>query len=276
MLVDNRNLNKDMHYLSMISDRPTMVFQLEHMMRTIKRYSGGQKITFSVVVNGNSYEPAKEKPNLTRRSFHNSYISTHADVYDCPQHWTLHTPCRWFIEPKMKQCIFIDTDIIACSDLSPIYSLDPNIVYGVTALKNPLSASEWNEIGMTAEDIKYYFNFGMVVVPSQYMKTIGLKLMDKVNAFQERFKEIKYYAGQIALSHTLKELKLDRIALPKEFNWLDSHPEPDSFKNILLMHYTLKSKKLPDKESACSITGDKYADAIAESAKYFYGRKIFS
>lgn len=270
------NFGEDMHYLSMISDRPDMVFQLEHMMRTVKRHAGGREVAFSVVVNGNSGVPAVGKPELTRRGFHNSYIETHADVYDCPQHWTLHVPCRWFIEPKMERCVFIDTDIIACNDLAPLYALAPDAVCGVPALRNPLTAGEWGQIGMTADDVKYYFNFGMVVVPGKHMKEIGTKLMEKVPAFRRQFKKAEYYAGQIALSHTLKELGVNRLALPREFNWLDSHPEPASFNDVLFMHYTLRREQVPTKEASCSAKGDGYARLIAESARHFYGRKMFA
>jgi lipopolysaccharide biosynthesis glycosyltransferase len=260
----------------MISDRPSMVFQLEHMMRTVKRYSGDRKITFSVIINGNSMSPVTDAPKLTKRNFfHNSYIDTHAEVYDCPQHWTLHTPCRWFIEPKMDQCVFIDTDVITCSDLTPLYNLTPDTVHGVPALVNPLTEHQWNQIGMNKEDIKYYFNFGMIVVPSKHIKTIGTELVKAVPLITNMFENAKYHAGQISLSYILKKLNIKRNNLSKQFNWLDSYEAPSSFRDVLFMHYTLKRELVPTKKLSCLIKGDKYADVIAESANYFYNHKIF-
>lgn len=264
-----------MHYISMISDNPSMVFGLELMMRTVKKFSGDRPITFSVVVNGNSREPVLRPLILTKRSFHNDYISKYADVYDCPYHWTLHAPCRWFVEPKGETCVFIDTDIIACRDLTPLYDLDKNTVYGVPAHFNPINADQWASIGMSSEEMKFYFNFGMVVVPSKYVKSVGETMMDKVPDFMKLFREVEYFAAQIALSHTLKEIGVTRLSLPKQFNWLDLHPYPNNPKEILFMHYVLNRKHVTDKYAACSLHGNEYAKMISESAKQFYHNNMF-
>jgi lipopolysaccharide biosynthesis glycosyltransferase len=260
----------------MISDKPDMVFNLEHMMRSVKKHSGDRKIAFSVIVNGNSIQPLTGEPKLTKRLFHNAYINSHAEVYDCPQHWTMHVPSRWFIEPKMEQCVFIDTDIITCNDLTPLYNLRKDTFYGVQALKNPLSQAQWQQIDVTSNDLKSYFNFGMLVVPGQFMKKIGFKLIEKLPIYKKQFKEAEYYAAQIALCTILKELDIKRVTLPKEFNWLDLNPEPQNFKNILFLHYLIRREQAYNSLTCCSMIGDGYSKIIAESARYFYGRKIFS
>lgn len=221
-----------MHFLMMISDTHSMLFQTELLIRSIKEFAT-QPVAFSVVVQGNDKGKLRQPLPLVRIDHKNKYLSANAEILYCPYFWKLGAPCRWFIEPQMDTCVFIDVDVIACNDLTPLHELEKGVIHGVTAHMSPLGKSDWRSIGINEGEEKYYFNMGMVVVPSAHMKTIGTMLFDVYPEMSERFSD--YYSGQISLNYIGKQLGITRNALPPRFNWYDKHPSPSS--NILFLHY---------------------------------------
>lgn len=136
----------------------------------------------------------------------------------------------------MDMCVFIDVDMIACNDLSPLYELDKDTIHGVTAHNTTvLSDEEWKSIRVEKEN---YFNFGMVVVPSKHLHEIGNKLFDVYPEMSQRFSD--YYSGQISLAYITKNMK--KNVLPQRFNWYDKLPFEGRDK-IIFLHYFKKSKE---------------------------------
>ena len=257
----------------MISDNQEMAFRVELLIRSIKKFSN-QPTTFSVIVNGTENKPLTLPLNLTVGTIGNKYVADNAEIHRCPYHWLIPAPSRWFIKPKSDPCIFIDADMIACRDLTPIYNLSKDYLHGVTALNSHLNANQWKSLGMESSDLERYFNFGMLVIPNKYMIDIGTKMFDHIQKITSSFPEHQYFAGQIALACTLKELKVPLNVLPKKFNWYDLLP-PQNLEEILFLHYMSNQRKVLNETDACMISGNPYAKLISETAKSIYRRKIF-
>ena len=255
------------HFLLVISDTCQMKFQAETLMRSIMYFSK-QDVYFTIVVNGECSGPINKPIKLSKSNFDNFFISKHAEVLSCPYHWLVPTPSRWFVEPKAETCVLIDADMIACKDISPLFDLDKKCIYGVTAFDAtaftvPISNSNWRSLGFSQSDwrslgffdnndCKYYFNFGMLVVPSEYMLTIGNMMMDVLPVVLCKFKKYEYFAAQISLAYVLKNSSINKNILPQEFNWYDLLPEKN-LDNILFLHYMNNKKFFVDLKSSLNL-----------------------
>jgi lipopolysaccharide biosynthesis glycosyltransferase len=243
-----------------------MKFQAETLMRSIMYFSK-QDVYFTIVVNGECSGPIKKPMKLSKSNIDNSFISKHAEVLSCPYHWLVPTPSRWFVEPKAETCVLIDADMIACKDISPLFDLDKKCIHGVTAFDStsniPISNSNWQPLGLSQSDwrslgffdnndYKYYFNFGMLVVPSEYMLTIGNMMMDVLLVVLCKFKKYEYFAAQISLAYVLKNSGINKNVLPQEFNWYDLLPEKN-LDNILFLHYMNNKKFFVDLKSSLNL-----------------------
>jgi hypothetical protein len=227
-----------MHFLMMISDDSTMIYQTEMLIRSVKKFAPGPS-EFSIVVNGQAVVPTTEMwirratAEVVPGQLKNGYISSNAEILFCPYHWRTYTPSRWFIKPKSETCVFIDADMLACCDLTPLYELDKNTVHGVAAFNWHLGEDHWKSLGLNQDEIQYYFNFGMLVVPAKYMTAIGNQMLDML---PKMLHEHSYHAGQISLALSLKKLGIPRNSLPNKFNWYDTLL-PDNLDEIILLHY---------------------------------------
>jgi lipopolysaccharide biosynthesis glycosyltransferase len=226
---------------------------------------------FSIVVNGNKQGVPKKPVTLFPGTINSRYLMTQCDVYHSHYYWSTPVPWRWFIEPKADKCVFIDVDIIACNSLAPLYALDSKRFYGVQAFSSAMSKTEWQQLGFTNNELaNYYFNFGMLVVPSSRMRDIGNRLMDNVFWIVKQYPHHFYFSSQIALAYTLKEMGIQTNPLSHSFNWYDKLPFPEDQSRIMLLHYFTHQNAVVDTGTATSLSGDPYAELISRTAKSFY------
>lgn len=253
----------------LISEKKDMIFQTEFLIRSIKKFSGFRSTQFSVVVNGD-VRTAIVEPSLTKGSVDNRYVMRNADVWRSPYFWSIPIPHRWYIEPKSETCVMIDVDMIACKDISPIFNLDKKVFYGVNAYKKFFSLEDWRKVGVEKVN---YFNFGLLIVPSEKMRIIGESLLNNVKIVTENYKNYYYFAAQIALTKTLYELQLDVEALPREFNWYDMRKE-ENLNDIIFLHYMSNRKYVKDKNIMIGKNG--YLNLInSVAAQVFVEPKLF-
>lgn len=240
-----------------------MKFQTEILMRSIIGFSN-QDVYFTIVVNGECSGPINKPIKLSKSNIDNLFISKHAEILSCPYHWLVPVPSRWFVEPKAETCVLIDADVIACKDVSPLFDLDKNCIHGVTAYKVPMNEFDWRSLGFFGNnDYKYYFNFGMLVIPSKYMLTIGNMMMDVLPVVLCKFKKYEYFAAQISLAYVLKNSGLNSNVLPQEFNWYDLLPE-ENLDNILFLHYMSNRKFFVDLEGSLDLQHNNYTKKISD------------
>lgn len=251
-----------MHFVMMISneDQKGGMFKwLENTVKSIKFFSHEQQeIFFTVVLQGESknypHSFGFENLNLVNQneiisyySKTSSYLMNNVEFYYCDSYWELGMPCRWFVKPRSKICCMIDVDMIACNNLSPLYSLDKEFIHGALArnarwihTKEKVAGGGVDEknllkIGLSISDLeKYYLNFGLVVVPSCFLRIVGEELFSKYRWFKQNIHN--YYAGQFALAHTLKDLDLPLNLLPDVFNYYDKDPVAGRESDILFLH----------------------------------------
>lgn len=241
-----------------ISDTPYMLKQAERLIKSIKFFSKKKPTEFSIIIQGYDRSPIINPIPLPKIKIPNKYLSLNCDIHYCPYFWKLGAPCRWHINPKMDQCVFIDVDMIACNDLSPVYELDKNAIHGVTAFKTDiLTDNQWDSLGISKKERLFYFNFGFIVVPSKKMKDIGDKMLKYYSWIAKEYND--YYAGQICLTYICKELGIKRNILETKFNYYDKLPIFD-VNQILFLHY-LSNRETIDKEefesNACTkLVGD--------------------
>jgi len=257
-----------------------MLFQTELLIRSVKKYSSHRHSFFSVVVNGSMQSPIVA-PNLSPGHVNNEYINRNADIWYSPYYWSIPIPHRWYIEPKSETCVLIDADIIACRDISPIYQIDLSIFHGVLAYTNPLSASDWGSLGidglysvnqykkrngMVHYENRYedgmplsYFNMGMLVVPSRYLRAIGERMLVITSHIINKYPELYYFAGQIAVAKALYDLQIPTNQLPNIFNWYDIL-DPIGLDKIIFLHYFSNRKHITNWAINC--TNNEYCDLI--------------
>lgn len=250
------------HFLLLISDTSEMKFQAETLMRSIMYFSK-KDVYFTIVVNGECSGPIKKPIKLSKSNIDNPFISKHAEILRCLYHWLVPVPSRWFIEPKAETCVLIDADMIACKDISPLFDLDKKCIHGVTAYRVPISRFDWQSLGLfNSNDYKYYFNFGMLVVPSEHMSTVGNMMMDVLPVILCKFKKFEYFAAQISLAYVLNNLGVNKNVLSQEFNWYDFLPE-ENLDNILFLHYMNNRKFFVDLKGSLDSHHNNYTKKIS-------------
>lgn len=259
-----------MHFLMLVSDKSDMWFRMELLVRSVRKEAHGRPCHFSVVVNDNEPGPFASPLRLVKREIPNRFLARHVEAFRCPYHWSVPAPSRWFLEPKADRCVFIDVDMIACKDLGPLYDLDPETVHGTTAYSTALPMRDWERIGFGKENMKFYFNFGMVVVPSRHVRSVGDRMMENVPKFMEMFPSHRYYGGQIALAYTLEELGLPRNVLPSAFNWYDLLPFPSDPSEILFLHYFSRQGSVCDHVSMSALGDNEYESLLRNKVSRFH------
>jgi hypothetical protein len=250
----------------MVSENKKMIFQAEILVKTIKKFSKGKPTEFTLIIQGSEKTPLRLPLSLVpyRNSF-SPYLQRNIEILYTPHFWELGAPCRWFVEPRSPMCVFIDVDVVACSDLSSMYELDRDMVHGVTAFTAHLDDQEWSSIGLTEEDRKNYFNMGMVVVPSKNIKEIGKQLFEVYPRMQKKFPEKAYYSGQVSLSYLLKGMKLKLNTLPAKFNWFDARPYSELDETPIFFHYFWRNNKEPDINKLFVNDGSEYYSIFKKS-----------
>lgn len=258
-----------MHYLMMISQNSLMIHGLELLVKSIKFFSGNRDVYFSVVLQGeenslpqNLNDIIFKIDNLKNKKILNydisNYLIKNVEFYFCPYYWTLGVPCRWFIEPKLDSCVMIDVDMLACNNLDKIYCLKKNKIYGVKAKNNFWNEAIWQKINFSKCDVSnYYINFGLVVVPADYMQLIGKFLF--LN-YSKMMSLSKYYAGQLSLAYTFKKLNFNVNLLPKKFNFYDKDKFPGR-ENILFLHI-MNNRKIYLDKAGLNNESNEYIDLI--------------
>jgi len=254
----------------LISEKPEMLFQTELLIRSVKKFSQNRISHFSIVVNGEQDTSSIVYPSLTRGTIRNKYIAANAEIWRSPYYWEIPIPHRWFIEPKSDTCVFIDADVIACGDLEPLYNLDKNVFHGVPAYKNHLSEKDWADLDV--RETSNYFNMGMLVVPSKYLRVIGEAMMNIMDDVLRNYHEHYYFAGQIAVTKALHDLQIEVNHLPSQFNWYDLN-FPQNLDNILFLHYI--SNKNQVLNSNIDRSKNEYLDIIGRTVIDVFNRKLF-
>lgn len=233
-----------MHYLMMVSETPSMMYQAETLVRTIKKFSHNKPVEFTLILQGYDKGPIKlPLPMVKIDKISCEYLQRNVEIVYTPYYWELGAPCRWFVEPRRSMCVFIDVDVVACSDLSLMYELDQDAIHGVKAMIPHLNDEQWDSIGLNKHDREFYFNMGMVIVPSKHIKEIGTKLFEIYPKMQELFPKKSYYAGQISLTYIVKQMGLKRNSLPKKFNWFDMRPYCQMKEKPIFFHYFINRNK---------------------------------
>lgn len=238
-----------MHFLATVSDDPKIMFRLELLLRSLKHFAG-RDYHFSTVLTGREVSRKWSKESMAvadsnvrqhvQRAY--PYVAKHSEVFYCPYHYVTHPPCRWFVPIQSDPCVFIDADVLCCSSLEPLAELSKDRVRGLTVYSNDIDYPIWLKLAdFREEDMQFYFNYGVVVVPQQFIPTIGEELFTSLpsveNTLTERF---SYYAGQVGLCRALKVLKIRRGLLPMRFNFADcmSHNHySDEFSKLVFYHY---------------------------------------
>lgn len=227
-----------MHYLMMISEYPSMMRQAELLIKTIKNFSYGKPVEFTLIIQGFHKGPASLPLPLIRISKKGSYyLGNNVEILYTPYYWELGLPCRWFVKPRCSMCVMIDVDMIACSDLSPMYELEKDKIHGAGTYTFHLSDDEWKSIGMDDSDKRFYFNMGMIVVSSDYLQKIGRGLFNIYPEIQKKFPNHAYFAGQISLSYVVKQMNIGRNLLPRKFNWIDFYDYESMKEPPIFLHY---------------------------------------
>ena len=259
-----------MHYLLMVSNEKSMLFRAELLIRSIKKFSYNKPVVFSLVINGTQNSEIDKNLKLIDCTVENDYISKNSSVFYCPYHWKIPFPSRWLIDPKMETCIFIDADVIACNDLSQLYNLEKNKIHGVTAFDNKILSSEkWKKIGFFEDDLKNYFNYGVVIVPSKYVSNIGKEILNNFLKIKNIFKEQEYFTGQITLAYVLKKMNLPVNILPNKFNHVDMLL-PNKIEEIIFLHYILNKKNISKISDLFIRSENKYMELIRKTANKIY------
>lgn len=242
----------------MISETASMLYQTELLIKSIKKYSKVPQ-NFSLVVQGYELSSRKQPIPLVPIKITNKYINENAEVLYCPYYWRLGTPCRWFIEPKSEMCVFIDVDIIACNDLSSLEELDKNTIYGNTAYFSPLNDQEWLSLEIEKNEQQFYFNMGLIISPSKYIKIIGNELLRIYPEIENKFPDCCYYAGQISLTYIVKKMKIPRKVLEEYTHWYDVCPFESMKKTPMFLHYFTNRNNNHNISSAFADTERNYA-----------------
>lgn len=263
-----------MHFLFYISETSNMMFQTELLINSILYFSPPVKnLYFSIIVNGEKSGPINKNLKLTKHKLKNNFLNKHADIFASEYHWLVQSPARWFITPKDKKCVFMDVDMIACKNLSSFFKLKENCIYGVNAIKIPMTHNEWNKLGFFNEnDFKYYFNFGMLVIPSYLMTIIGNMLIDLLPIIMSKFKKYEYFATQIAFACILKKLNVKKQSLPIFYNFVDTNKEVDLNK-IIFLHYITNRKLFTNLNNIVkNVEENKYTKKVNSIIKKFYNK----
>lgn len=238
-----------MHFLATVSEDALILFRLEILLRTLKKYAQTD-FHFTTVFTGKqrTYGWAKDKMAVSHEGGMETirkiapYIAENSEILFCPYHYSFHPPCRWFVEPKSDPCIMIDADVLCCSALHSIEAMSKDRVRGLTAYGDHLTLEEWNKIGRWKEqDLQYYFNYGVVIVPNQFLRQIGDTLYDCMLEIEHKTPEKhRYYVGQIALAEAMNRLKTPRSTLSMKYNFadcVDVRYYRNEFDNVVFLHY---------------------------------------
>jgi hypothetical protein len=250
----------------MVSENKKMIAQAEVLVKTIKKFSKGKPAEFTLIIQGSEKGPLKIPLSLVAyENGFSTYLQRNIEILYTPHYWELGAPCRWFVKPRRPMCVFIDVDVVACSDLSPMYELDNNVAHGVTAFKTHFDDQEWFSIGLTQEDRKNYFNMGMVVIPSEHIKEIGSRLFEVYPDIQNKFPEKAYYSGQISLTYILKSMKIKSNCLPSKFNWFDAKPYDEMKETPIFLHYFWRNNKDPNSNNLMTDIDSFYGNVFKKS-----------
>jgi lipopolysaccharide biosynthesis glycosyltransferase len=175
-----------------------------------------------------------------------------------------HPTTRWYIKPKSEVCLFLDNDIFACRDISPLIQLchSTQTVCGVLALDAPFDENQCDQFKLIFEkcgveyhesrksflekNIPIYYNYGVLAIPSKFMEKIKVPLTENVKKINNYYPH--FHAGQIALSITLKQLNIPTTDLPLRYNFYDMYPEiltkkyEYEYKNVVFKHFIIAKK----------------------------------
>lgn len=259
-----------MHYLMTISNIPKMLFQCKCFLDSLKNSSYEFTLVINNYRNSNSnnllYEDTTEAVQFKK------ILGYDVEILFSPIPHSLHPPVRWFVNPRSDFCVFVDSDVLMCSDIDSkeINEIKKFDISGLIAHEN---IENWDEVfnvfnvknrsknyrtTKTKEPCPFYINYGVVFVNSNLMCEIKNILdLNLKKLMKSKFKS-SHYVGQIALAVTLADLNLNLNSLPLRFNYPDS-PNYDShleeLHNIRFFHYLYSknifssyNKLLKDKE----------------------------
>jgi hypothetical protein len=230
-----------MHFLATVSNNPAILFRLEILLRTLKA-NARTDFHFTTVLTGASDDRNAPLESIPAYFTPSGFLKNHSEFCFCPSHYSLHPPCRWFVEPKSDICVLIDADILCCSSLLELETFSLDRVRGVTAFSNPISEENWKKIGnWSSIDRSLYFNYGLIIVPSQFLKPIGLCLRELISEVDSKIPyDVSRYAGQIALTLAMSSLGIPREAIPFRFNFYDClevKQHIEEFRELVFYHY---------------------------------------
>lgn len=242
------------HFLATISDDIEMWNRVKYFLLNFPK-----KYKFSLVITGinkkSEFLIFKNKELEKKIKEEKIFVGKH-DLFFSNTNYKNHPPVRWYIKSKCHNIVFVDMDMLFCSD---IHELEENTdcLSGVIAHDSPFTLNEWKEVfkifqikfpneiyftNNTKKPCPFYLNFGFVHL-SELIKTkiknLYIFYLKKLSVL-ENYKN-NQFLPQIALTLATIKSNIKTKVLPLKFNFPDyNHYEnlyEGEFENIKLFHY---------------------------------------
>lgn len=269
------------HFLMIITANEAMQLHTRLFLMSLEKY--GKLTDYHCTICIQEHERITDRYILERvdvETYDNS------EGYDPP--WLGGLP-RWKVEPKGDVCVFVDADMLAFSDLSPLFS-DVDRVRGMIAFQSPFLGQEFAPSSMMCWRLlyeklgidfptplygysnkegdltPYYINYGCVVVPARHMAEVGGKIEGTIHALHKF--QPNYHNGQIALAVVLNSLDVPRGTLGPRFNFLEYDKlvglYPEEFDNCVLFHWCYQKKSVGTKRQLYDFVSRKQEGVVKE------------
>ncbi len=269
------------HFVMIITANEAMQLHTRLFLMSLEKY--GKLTDYHCTICIQNHEKITDKYILDRAD-----IKTYdnREGYDPP--WLGGLP-RWRVQPKSDVCIFVDADMLVCSDIRPLF-VNANCVRGMIAYHSPFLGQEfasssmmcwrllYEKLGMDFPNTlyeysnkegdltPYYINYGCIVVPSKYMTEIGNKIENIIHTLHDF--QPNYFNGQIAFTIVLNSLSIPTEALSPRFNFfefdklIDLYPE--EFKKCVLFHWFFEKKNINNKRELYNFLHQKQESLVKE------------
>ena len=81
----------------MVSNKKDMIFRMEFLVRSLKKFSPHPDNFFSAIINGEEVRPFDSPlaiSEMNKNAIENSYLHKNIEFFYCPYHWTLAAKCN--------------------------------------------------------------------------------------------------------------------------------------------------------------------------------------
>jgi len=279
-----------MHFLMTLNiNNKKMEFQVESFIRSLELLGGVSDYKLTLVLTGNN--ALKHNIKLARTRINNSFIDKRASVFFSDCHYKFHPPVRWFVKPQSELCIFVDSDVLVCSEIK---LPDPNIFSSVIAHQSHYSMANWKKIferfdvpfpgvlyqsNFYRQVCPYYVNFGLLIVPAEYVDQIGMYLknnmLDIMN-FLSKIRSKNFFSPQVALTLALERLSIPKQDLPLRYNYPDVPTYdkrcPEELENMMFYHYLILKEKFSSRDAIDNFLNQHHRISNYNEAKKILGK----